>query len=155
MRVTMKNQKDLIAWAEPRMGVEAGHAPSETIALGVLDDAGEIHAVIWFNAFYATYASLHIASNGGKRWATRAVLRTVFAFAFDHLKLTRLNFVVSVNNVPVQVLALKVGLRIEGVARCGANDGSDAILFGMLAQECRWLPDRVKERINGEISTKA
>jgi hypothetical protein len=152
VRVTMQNQKDLIAWAEPRMGVEAGCAPRETIALGVLDDAGEIHAVIWFNAFYSTYASLHIASNGGKRWATRAVLRTVFAFAFEHLKLTRLNFLVSVNNVAVQVLALKVGLRIEGTTRCGANDGSDGILFGMLAQECRWLPQHVKERINGKVN---
>lgn len=151
MRVTMQNQKDLIAWSAPRMGVPRNHVPAETIALGVIDEDGTIHAVIWFNAFYANYGSLHIASNGRKRWATRRVLRMVFAFAFDHLGLARLNFVVSVNNVPVQILALKVGLRVEGVARCGANDGTDGILFGMLAHECRWLPRHVKERINGKI----
>ena len=154
MRVTMRNQPELIVWAAPRMGVPEDQVPAETVALGVLDDAGEIHAVIWLNAFYATHASLHIASNGGKRWATRQVLRTVFAFAFGYMRLTRLNFVVSVNNVPVQVLALKVGLRIEGVARCGANDGSDGILFGMLAHECRWLPQHVKERISGKVSAE-
>ena len=145
----MQNQKDLIAWAEPRMGVEPGRAPSETLALGVLDNTGEIQAVIWFNAFYAQQGCLHIASNGRKRWATRRVLGIVFAFAFHHLGLKRLEFRVSVNNIPVQILALKVGLRIEGVARCGANDGSDAIVLGMLVQDCRWLPSHIREKING------
>lgn len=149
MRVTMQNQKDLIAWAEPRMGVEAGHAPPETLALGVLDDAGEIQAVIWFNAFYASYASMHIASNNERRWATRKVLGVIFSFAFHHLALKRANAWVSVNNVPVQVMALKLGFRIEGVARCGANDGSDAIMLGMLVQDCRWLPSHIREKING------
>lgn len=149
MRVTMQNQKDLIAWAEPRMGVDAGFAPSETIALGVVDDAGEIQAVIWFNAFYGNQGSLHIASNGRKRWATRSVLGIVFSYAFHHLRLARLEFRVSVNNIQVQILALKTGLRIEGVARCGANDGSDAIVLGMLVQDCRWLPSHIREQING------
>lgn len=155
MRVTMQNQKVLIRWSEPLMGVAPGFAPPETIALGVLDDDDNIHAVIWFNAFYSSQASLHVASNGKRKWATRRVLRTVFAFAFHHLSLNRLNFVVSARNVPVQVLALKVGLRIEGVARCGANDGTDGILFGMLAHECRWLPEHVKDQNNGEIRAEA
>jgi hypothetical protein len=149
MRVTMQNQKDLIAWAEPRMGVEAGHMPPETRALGVLDDQGRIHAVICFNAFYGNQASLHVASNGRKLWATRKVFQVVFGYAFHHLGLKRLEFRVSCKNVPVQILALKTGLRIEGVARCGANDGEDGIVFGMLAQECHWLPPHIRERING------
>ncbi|SDX74117.1 GNAT family N-acetyltransferase [Roseicitreum antarcticum] len=149
MRVTMQNQADLIAWAEPRMGVEKDMMPSETVALGVMNDAGGIEAVICFNAFYSTYASLHVASNGGRRWLSRKVLALVFGYAFTHLNLTRLNFLVPHHNIPVQVLALKVGLRIEGVARCGANDGSDGVLFGMLASECPWLPKRVKESKNG------
>ena len=149
MRVTMQNQKALIAWAEPRMGVGAGHAPSETLALGVVDDAGEIQAVIWLNAFYATYGSMHIASNNGRRWASRKVLGVIFSFAFHHLGLKRVNAWVSVNNIPTQVMALKLGFRIEGVARCGANDGSDAIMLGMLVQDCRWLPSHIREKISG------
>ena len=149
MRVTMQNQKDLIAWAEPRMGVEVGRAPPETLALGVLDDDGTIQAVVWFNAFYANYASMHIASNNARRWASRKVLGVIFSFAFHHLKLQRVNAWVSVNNVTVQVMALKLGFRIEGVARCGANDGSDAIMLGMLVQDCRWLPSHIREQING------
>ena len=149
MRVTMQNQKDLIAWAEPRMGVEAGYAPPETLALGVVDDAGEIRAVIWFNAFYSTHASMHIASDGSKLWSTRKVWRIVFGFAFEHLKLTRLMLIIPYWNLPPQILALKVGFRFEGVARCGADDGNDGIIFGMLAQDCRWLPSHIREKING------
>lgn len=153
MRVTMHDQKALIAWAEPIMGVAPGHAPAESRALGVYDERGDLQAVILFNAFYGRQASLHVASNGQKRWATKRVFKMVFSYAFDTipgaLGLQRLEFRVSVANVPVQVLALKTGLRIEGVARCGAEDGNDAIVLGMLAKDCQWLPSQVKERING------
>ncbi len=137
------------------MGVEPGHMPSETVAMGVLDEAGEIQAVICLNAFYGNCASLHLASNGNKRWLSRKVLRVVFGYAFHFRKLRRLNFVVSVWNVPVQVLALKVGLRVEGYTRCGANDGSDGILFGMLAEECPWLSATREVMQDGQVSTKA
>ena len=149
MRVTMQNQKDLIAWAEPRMGVEAGRAPPETLALGVVDDAGDIRAVIWFNAFYSTHASAHIASDGTGSWSTRKVWKIIFAFAFDHLQKTRLMLVIPDWNIKAITFALKLGFKIEGVARCGANDGSDGIVFGMLAQDCRWLPSHIREKING------
>lgn len=153
MRVTMHDQKRLIEWGEQRMGLVHGGAPAETRALGVFDEQAELHAVIWFNAFYGRQASLHVASNGQKLWATRRVFQMVFSYAFDRipgaLGLDRLEFRVSVENLPVQILALKSGLRIEGVARCGAEDGNDAIVMGMLAKDCHWLPPQVKERING------
>lgn len=149
LRVTMQDQDGLIAWAEPRMGVEAGRAPPETIALGVLDEAGNIRAVIWFNAFYSTHASAHIASDGSREWSTRQVWRTIFGFAFDHLRKTRLMLIIPDWNIKAITFALKLGFKIEGVARCGADDGNDGIVFGMLAQECRWLSRSARDRING------
>lgn len=152
--VTMRDQERLIRWAEPIIGVEPGRMPSETVALGVIDEADDLQAVICFNAFYSDYASLHLASNGRRRWLSRKVLRVVFGYAFEFRKLRRLNFVVSVNNIPVQVLALKLGLRIEGCTRCGANDGSDGILFGMLAEECPWVKQG-EVKGNGKVSAEA
>jgi RimJ/RimL family protein N-acetyltransferase len=140
LKVTMKDQERLIRWAEPRIGIPEGYAPQETICMSVIDTATEeIVAVIAFNAFYSNQASLHLASNGRKSWLSRGVLRAVFGYAFAFRGWHRLNFLVSHKNIPVQVLALKMGLRVEGVARCGAEDGTDAILFGMLARECRWI----------------
>ncbi|MGP9790701.1 GNAT family N-acetyltransferase [Roseinatronobacter sp. NSM] len=145
MRVTMQDQKKLIAWAEPRMGVETGRAPPETLALGVLDDAGKIRAVVWLNAFYATHASAHIASDRSRAWSTAKVWRVIFAFAFDHLQKTRLTLIIPEWNIKAITLAMKLGFKVEGVARCGANDGSDGIVLGMLSHECRWLPKQIKE----------
>lgn len=145
MIVTMADQEGLIRWAEPRMGVGAGLMPPETEALGVIEeDTGEIHAVIALNAFYAHYASMHVATNGRRRWVTRPVLRAAFGYAFEFKGLRRLNFHVSCKNIEIQVFALKLGLRIEGTTRCGFDDGSDGVLFGMIREECPW--------INGESS---
>lgn len=141
MRVTMEHQADLIAWAEPHFEVPAGSMPPETVALGVIDDKGAILAVICINAFYSHYCTMHVASNGSRRWLTRTVLRCIFGYVFELLGLLRVNIIVSVDNVPIQILALKLGFRMEGYARCGADDGSDGIILGMLASECPWLKE--------------
>lgn len=141
MLVTMQPQDALIAWAEPIMGVDAGCMPPETIALGVVDDAGQIRCVWAFNAFYSHYASVHIASDGSRSWLTRPVLRAIFGYAFEHLGLQRLNAIIPAARVPAQILALKLGFEFEGRTRCGADDGSDGIVLGMLASQCRWLTE--------------
>lgn len=147
MIVTMEHQGELIAWAEDHFGIPRGSMPPETVALGVIDASGSPLAVICVNAFYSHYCTMHVASNGSKRWLTRTVLRCIFGYVFELLGLQRVNIIVSVNNVPVQILALKLGFRMEGYARCGADDGSDGIVLGMLASECPWLMevDRGKE----------
>ena len=143
MLVTLENQADLIRWAEPIMGVSPGATPPETIALGIVsDDPAQPLAVVCLNAFYSNQASIHIASNGSRRWLTPMILRAIFGYCFELLQLRRLNIIVSVNNAAVQVLALKLGFRPEGYARCGADDGSDGIVMGMLAAECPWIMEQ-------------
>lgn len=150
MRVTMEDQPQLLGWAEAVFGQEQGSMPPETLAMGVRDDTGKILAVICFNAFYSHYCTMHVASNGSRRWLDRTVLRLIFGYVFELLRLKRVNIIVSVNNVAVQILALKLGFRMEGYARCGADDGSDGIVLGMLAGECPWI----KEREDGEEGRK-
>lgn len=141
MRVTMNPQDELIAWAEPFMGIPAGSMPPETVALGIVDDTGKIRCVWAFNAFYSHYASVHIASDGTKAWLTRTTVRCVFGYAFEHLGLERLTAIIPAARVPAQILALKLGFEFEGRTRCGADDGSDGIVLGMLARDCRWLKE--------------
>ncbi|WYK05490.1 GNAT family protein [Cereibacter sphaeroides f. sp. denitrificans] len=120
------------------MGIRPGAMPPETIALGVIDEWGELHAVICLNAFYSHYCSMHIASNGRRAWATRPVLRAIFGYAFEFLGLGRVNALVSARNIAVQVMALKLGFRFCGFLPDGADDGGDGILFGMLREQCPW-----------------
>jgi RimJ/RimL family protein N-acetyltransferase len=82
---------------------------------------------------------MHVTTDGQKRWLTKFTLRLIFGYAFHHKGVKRVNAVVSVKNIPIQILCLKLGFRIEATIRCGATDGGDGILFGMLDSECRWL----------------
>lgn len=131
-------QDRLLAWAAPRCGTEEW--PSDSVALGVIDaEAGRICAVIVINARYGHMCSMHIASDGGRAWASRAILREIFTYAFHTLQHSRVNAVVAERDTAVLTMALKLGFVPEGRPRSGAADGSDAILLGMLAQECPWL----------------
>lgn len=145
MIVKQEDDSRLIRWAEPRIGVAPGKMAKDALALGVFDaDTGEIAAVILINARYGHFCSMHIASDGGRRWATRRVLRAIFGYAFEFLGHTRINAVVSVNNLAAQIMAMKLGFRPEATIACGADDGGDGILFRMLIGECDWLKDEEK-----------
>jgi RimJ/RimL family protein N-acetyltransferase len=154
--VTMDDQPGLIRWAEPRMGIPEGEMSGDAEALGVIDETtGEIQAVIAFTAHHGHFISAHIASSGGRRWATRPVLRAVFGYAFEFKGVKRMNCLVSVYNTPTQIMCLKLGFRPEATIRCGADDGSDGIVFGMLADECPWLAAHRNDDHEQEESAEA
>ncbi|TIS09885.1 MAG: hypothetical protein E5X10_22875 [Mesorhizobium sp.] len=50
----------------------------------------------------------------------------------------RCSITVRATDFYTQSLAHKFGFRIEGIKRLGFGD-QDAIIFGLLAGECRWL----------------
>ncbi len=135
----MADQEGLARFAEPGWNLPSGGIAPDMVLLGVYDDAGAIRAAIGFNQFYRHYAHAHIATDGKAKWATRATLAAIFGYAFEFRGLTRLTGIQSVRNVRAQVMCLKLGFRIEGMSRQGYEDGTDAVIFGMLADECRWL----------------
>jgi len=98
-----------------------------------------IRAVIGVNAVYDRQCRLHIATDGSKRWFRRDGCRSLFNFLFDALDLRRVNCFVSVDSPHLQILCIKLGFRPEATIACGMHDGSDAILFRMLAKECPWI----------------
>lgn len=146
MNLTFEDQDRLADFAAPLMGVQADELPDDMLFMGAVDDAGKIRAAFGYNAHYGHYLTMHIATDGSKAWATRHVLDCMFGYPFHVRGARRINALVPAHNVPVQILCLKLGFRIEATIRCGADDGSDGILFGMLAEDCRWL----KENRHGE-----
>lgn len=137
--VTLDPQDSLKAWAADHFDQSYGDLPPETVALGVVDETGKVSAVACLNAFYGGSAAIHIASDRAARWATEPVLRAIFGYAFEFIGLDRLNAITSVNNVRAQILALKLGFQFDGRTRCGADDGSDGIILGMLKGDCPWI----------------
>jgi RimJ/RimL family protein N-acetyltransferase len=140
LHVTTQPQDKLRAWIAPRIGTDLEQMAHDMEVLAVVDEARPVSplACIGYNAHFGHYLSMHVASDGNRRWLTRDVLRLIFGYAFDYKGVTRINAVVAEANLPAQVMCLKLGFRIEATLRCGADDGTDGILFGMLRTECPW-----------------
>ena len=112
-------------------------------AIGVIDKKGIAVAVI-YNAFSSDNQRLwndcqmHVAARPGARWATREFLYHAFNYPFNALGCHRVTGLVKVDNLAAQKFDEKIGFIREGLMR-EAMDGKDAIVYGMLKTECRWL----------------
>lgn len=138
LRATMTEQLHLKAWAEVKLDMEPGSFAPDAVAMGIFD-GDDLLAVILYNAHYGHYLSMHVATSGSRRWLNRSILSMVFGYAFHHRGVFRVNAMVRQDDLKTQMMCLKLGFRIEATIRCGADDGSNGILFGMLKPECPWL----------------
>ena len=111
--------------------------PSDTTTIGVEND-GELVAVALFNLFLGDGCAAHIATGGGRDWASRAMLAALFAYPFIQCGLVRITLPIARRNIKSQILALKLGFSFEGRLALGSN-GDDEILMGMLKRDCPWL----------------
>lgn len=127
----------LCGWASERMGRPALRWPKDTVCIG-LEEAGDPVAVILYDRFTSQSCDMHLATNGGKKWATRASLYAFFAFPFIQCGFSRVGTHILRSNVASQILALKLGFTFEGRI-CSSLDGEDGIILGMLKQDCRWI----------------
>lgn len=79
-----------------------------------------------------------------KRWLTKSIIRQVFDFAFNVLRLRRVSGFELAGQTPEGgQLLRRLGFKKEGNIRCGYRklDGSygDIITYGILREECRWI----------------
>lgn len=150
---TMAYQHALLEWAAPKVGTTDW--PEDSVAMGVIDSrTREIQAVIVFNCWVSRCVTIHIASNGKARWATPFTLRCIFSYPFIAMKRLRINAIIDLDHVAAQINALKVGFRFEGTAKCGAEDGGDAVLLGMTRDSCPWITDTDAEGWNARLETQ-
>jgi RimJ/RimL family protein N-acetyltransferase len=137
---------------------ESGFGPST--ALGVVRDGRMLGGVVYnnFNGhdIHATYAF------ESPRWASRDVLRTLFAYPFTQLGCVRMTGIVARKNKHARDMILRLGFKLEGVHRKSVDGRQDAISYGLLRDECKWIkpkadktPDEAKGSLDGQKSTEA
>lgn len=100
---------------------------------------GEIVGGVLYEGFRWPDINMHIATDGTKRWANRRFIFACFDYPFNQLKCYRVTAVVCISNSNAVKLVLKLGFKLEGRLRKAFPSGEDALLFGMLKEECRWL----------------
>lgn len=99
---------------------------------------GVLEAGMIFSNYRGFEVELTIAAKS-PRWATRDVLRAIFHVAFVQLGCVRFMVKIAKNNKRARKLAEGVGFQYEGKLRNGYDGLKDAIVYGMLSRECRFL----------------
>ena len=127
----------IVRWVAPRIG-EVPSAFSNPMGIGI-EEHGELVAGVVYERFNGASITMHVAANPGARWATPKFLRVFFAYPFIQLGCNRVNGLVRVDNLVAQRFDEHLGFAREGLIRCGCDDGTDLILYGMLRSECRFL----------------
>lgn len=128
---------DDIAWAASRIGIERFRDDARGIAS--VRVTGELAAVVVFDTFSSCDCNMHIASDGSRRWLTRALMLEAFAYPFVQLGLKRVTGIVPSKNAAALEFDKGLGFEVEGLCREALPD-DDVVILGLLRRDCRLIP---------------
>ena len=80
----------------------------------------------------------HIASDGSRRWLTRAYLWAIFDYPFRQLKVKRITVTVGEGNKDSRRFVEHLGFTMEATLQ-QAHPTGDLLVYRMFEKECRWL----------------
>ena len=124
-------------WMAEKIGIDGFREDAVTIAIA---RDGELVGAAAFDTFSDRECVIHLASDGSKRWISREFIVHVFAYAFHQCYFRRLTAFVSAKNEPSLKIVRQFGFQEEGRARSAGRDGEDVVMFGLLREECRYIP---------------
>lgn len=129
---------DASIFLERETGVAFGHLDtSEWFCITATNDQDEIVGVLtmeprnWFD----WHMSCAIAD---QRIMTRRLLRTIFKAIFS--RAVRVTALVEPGNARALAQVKRMGFIYEGFIRKGVEGNRDALMWGMLAEDCPYLP---------------
>jgi len=105
-------------------------------AIGIARD-GRLVAGVVYNRYSGPNVEASIASDW-PGWWTRGNLFALFWYPFGQLGCRRITAVTRAGNDRAQRMLAKMGFKAEGRCRHAFWD-DDGIVYGMLAEECRWI----------------
>lgn len=140
-RLIYGEDERLLAWAAERIGVPGFRADAHTIGL---ERGGELVAVVVFDGFSDVDCNMHVASDGTRRWLTRAFLTACFAYPFIQCRLRRVTGLVPADNADALRFDEHLGFRREGYHPHATQTG-DLISLGMLREWCRFIPQELHQ----------
>lgn len=132
----------VIPWVAERI-TDADMLPDADacVAFGVLKDKRPIAGILWSEFREMRHGNdvrVTVAAED-PRWCLPGVLRQLFDYPFNTLKCTRITSIIREGNHRSLKVTKGLGFRQEGVARRAYNGKSNAIILGLLRDECRWL----------------
>lgn len=123
-------------WVGDRIGIKE-FGPHETMGL-IVDGVIKV-GLVWCD-YKPDIPSISMClAIDDFRHITKGVMRSVFSYAFDELKVRRVTNTCSIENRKAIAINLRAGMVKEGILRKAYPDGSDMVIFGMLKDECKYL----------------
>lgn len=140
LRITMNEdrQHELLEWAACRSGMD-GAWPRGTSAVGSISEDGDIRAVLVIVRVYDCEADLHFVSDGSRRWASPRLLAAGLCWLFDGLGVPRVRANIDRDNTAALTMALRVGMKIEGVTTDGLYNRRPSVLLSMRHEDAEIL----------------
>lgn len=146
LMASITDQDTLLQFAGERLGMEGPWGwGKDAQAIGVIErETGLVVAVMVMNGFFGSSCFAHFATDRGKSWASRDILRSLFSFMFDYRGVERCIGVVQSGNTGMLILMQKLGFEIEGRIR-GNQGGTKADLVGvMFPDTCPWIKEEAE-----------
>lgn len=76
-------------------------------------------------------------------WATRQTFRALLNYPFRQVQCRRLTATTEVTNQPARAFLCRFGFHEEGYHPEALPGGVDAVTYGLLARNCRWLAEEI------------
>lgn len=127
----------LCQWASLQLFGHSDGFDHKARAIGVTKD-DKIICVVVYTDYHDHMIEMHIASIDS-RWATRYNLKVFFSYPFSELRLDRVQAILAASNERAISMAERLGFTQEGYHPKAFIGGVDAVSFGMLKPDCKWL----------------
>lgn len=114
--------------------------PGRYQAMMVVDDEKNFIAGIVFSNFRKTDVEVSCASENSAAWRPH-VCRAVFKYIFEQLGCVRCTSITVKGNRKARSFLESLGFQLEGNVRLGYDGRRDALIYGLLATECRFLAE--------------
>jgi L-amino acid N-acyltransferase YncA len=134
--ICYEQRPERLEWAARIIGIRAFRNDAKILSVM---DGEEVKAVVVYDTWGEVDVSMHVASDGGRSWLSRAALVHFFAYPFIQCGKRRVTALVPAKNAHALHFDEKLGFKREGLFRC-AMPGDDLVALGMLKEECRWIP---------------
>ncbi len=123
-------------YVSQRTGCEL--TPGMYQALAILNDNGEFCAGIVISEYRGHDCQISCATETSVAWRP-AVITAVFEYIFTQLGCVRCTSVTKKSNKRTRDFLEDLGFKLEGRMRRGFDGVKDALLYGLLASECKYI----------------
>lgn len=135
MNLLLGEDERVARWIGERVGIEDFGLCT---TMGFVGKDGSLLGACLFNNYRHPNIEATIATVS-PRWCSRSILRGIFSYPFLQLGCTRVTAITEVMNQPARAFLCRLGFQEEGILRKAFPSAIDAVVYGMLAEECRWI----------------